>query len=382
MYARNIVMDPGMSCFLLGPRGTGKTYWLRHRFPNATFVDLLEAQYFNALSADPGRLSQYLPRKTDEWVVIDEIQKLPPLLDEIHRLIEKDGYRFILTGSSARKLKRSSSNLLGGRAAVYHLYPLTASELGPDFDLGKAVEFGMLPTLYDKSRNPTPDRYLQGYVQTYLQEEVAQEGLTRNLGAFSRFLEAASFSQGQVLNVSEIARECHIKQKLAQAYFEILDDLLIGVRVPVFRRRAKRRMVQHPKFYLFDAGVFRAIRPMGLVDTPSEVGGLALETLVFHELRVLVERLGPGHALYYWRTSSGMEVDFVVYGPDMFTAVEVKSKRSLTSRDIRGLEAFRSEYPSAKGLILYGGDQVLSLGDISAVPVEEGLVNLTSVICR
>lgn len=208
MLIRKHIFAEGVSCFVLGPRGTGKTYWLRQSFPDAVFIDLLEARTFNMLAADPQRLSNLVGASEAGPIIVAEIQKLPGLLDEVHRLIELRKYWFILTGSSARKLRRAGVNLLGGRAATRHFHPLTAAELGGAFDFDKAIRFGLLPTLYDSSKHAAPADYLQSYVQTYLKEEVMQEGLTRNLTAFSRFLEAASFSQGQLLNITEVAREC------------------------------------------------------------------------------------------------------------------------------------------------------------------------------
>jgi len=290
MFARKNQFKAGISYFVLGPRGTGKTYWLRHLFPDAVFVDLLEARTFNMLAADPQRLGNLIGASVDGPIIIDEIQKLPSLLDEVHRLIEARNLWFILTGSSARKLRRSGVNLLGGRAITKHFHPLTAAELGDSFDLAKAVRFGLLPSLYDPCKNVPPDEYLQGYVQTYLKEEVIQEGLTRNLGSFSRFLEAASFSQGQLLNITEVARECQIKRKLAESYFDILEDLLIGVYLQPFQKRALRRITQHPKFFLFDTGLFRAVRPTGPLDVSAEIDGAGLETLVLQHLRAIITR--------------------------------------------------------------------------------------------
>ncbi|MFA7158482.1 MAG: DUF4143 domain-containing protein, partial [Kiritimatiellia bacterium] len=356
MFARKNLFKPGVSCFVLGPRGTGKTYCLRHLFPDAVFVDLLEARTFNALAADPQRLGNMVNVSTDGPIIIDEIQKLPSLLDEVHRIIEASNPWFILTGSSARKLRRSGVNLLGGRAVTRHFHPLTAAELGRSFDFEKAVRFGLLPSIYDPRKHVPPDEYLQSYVQTYLKEEVMQEGLTRNLSSFSRFMETASFSQGQLLNISEVSRECQIKRKLAESYFGILEDLLIGVCLPPFKKRARRRIIQHPKFFLFDAGVFRALRPRGPLDAPAEIDGASLETLVLQHLRAILSWRQSDGAVYYWRTSTGLEVDFVVYASDAFAAIEVKRKRNISSNDLNGIRAFADEYPEAARIVLYGGD--------------------------
>jgi uncharacterized protein len=227
MIERNLKPTTG-NFFLFGPRGTGKSYWLKKTYATSmAYVDLLEAQSFNRLSADPQRLAEYIPSDLNGPIVIDEIQKVPALLDEVHRLIEADNKKqFILTGSSPRKLRRASSNLLGGRAATQQFHPLTALELGSRFDLQKALRYGLLPSLYDEEKDINPESYLAGYIVNYLQEEVLQEGLTRNVAAFSRFLEAASFSQGEVLNVAEVARDCAVHRKVVESYFQILEERL------------------------------------------------------------------------------------------------------------------------------------------------------------
>lgn len=380
MYSRNITFKGGVSSFLFGPRGTGKTTWLRHVYPRAVFVDLLEARTFNELAADPQRLAQRLVGPKHEPVIIDEIQKLPALLDEVHRLIESEGVWFILTGSSARKLRRSGVNLLGGRAVTKHLHPLTASEMGSRFDLKKALNYGLLPSIHDPGKKVEPEPYLQAYVQTYVQEEVLQEGLTRNLGAFARFLEAASFSQGQLLNIAEVARECQINRKLAESYFQILEDLLLAVRIPVFTRKARRRTTQHPKLFLFDTGVYRALRPSGPLDSEAEIDGPALETLVLQHLRAMLDEVDPSARIYYWRTTTGLEVDFVIYSRSCFVALEVKRKRQITAHDLRGMNAFAAAYPQARRIMLYGGDRMQSIQHTAIQPIETALLNLQEIM--
>ena len=252
MYSRLIQPPKDKSFFLFGPRGTGKTTWVKSHFKTALYLDLLEAEIFNDLLANPQRLERFIPKDFKDWIVIDEVQRVPELLNEIHRLIEQKKYHFILTGSSARKLRTRASNLLAGRALHYAMYPLTASELGKDFRLDHSLKFGQLPSVYAEK---DPKKYLESYVKMYLEQEIRQEGLTRNLGAFSRFLEAASFSQGSILNISSVARECAVERKVVESYFMILEDLLIGYRLPVFAKKAKRRVASHPKFYFFDVGV-------------------------------------------------------------------------------------------------------------------------------
>ena len=215
---------------------------------------------FNDLLARPGLLEKMIPKGFADWIIIDEVQRVPELLSEVHRLIESGGHKFILTGSSARKLRQKGVNLLGGRALTLHMHPLMCAELGSDFVFEHSLAFGQLPCAYTES---DPKRYLESYVGTYLREEVQQEGLTRNLAAFSRFLEAASFSQGGVLNVAAVARDAGVDRKVVQNYFSILEDLLLAVTITPFTKRAKRKLALHPKFFYFDTGVYRTLRPGG-----------------------------------------------------------------------------------------------------------------------
>ncbi len=382
MFPRLLKLESSANWFLFGPRGTGKSYWLQREYADAFFVDLLESDTYNRLLADPSRLRDLIPRRAG-LVVLDEVQRVPALLHEVHRLIEKGSVRFILTGSSARKLRRSSSDLLAGRALLHHMHPLLPEELGEKFDPSYALRFGLLPALYDPEKQCVlPERYLASYVQTYLREEVLQEGLTRNLGAFSRFLEAASFSQGSVLNMAAVARECAVGSKVVASYFDVLEDLLIAVRVPAFTRRARRRVSQHPKFYFFDCGVFRAIRPSGPLDTPEEIDGAALETLVLQVLRATIEARQLPFKLYFWRTVSGTEVDFVLYGEGGLVAIEVKRRRNLAGRDLRGLKAFRDEYPMARCVMLANTPCREVIDDIDIVPIEDALRNIGPMLCQ
>jgi predicted AAA+ superfamily ATPase len=377
MYSRLIQAPKEKSFFLFGPRGTGKTTWVKANFKDALYLDLLEAELFNDLLANPQRLEKLIPPNFKEWVIIDEVQRIPELLNETHRLIEKYKYKFILTGSSARKLKRKGPNLLAGRALTYSLHPLTALELGADFDLNHSLKYGSLPSVYAEA---DPKRYLESYVKTYLEEEIQQEGLTRNLGAFSRFLEAASFSQGSVLNVSRVAEDCAVERKIVENYFTILEDLLIGYRIPVFTKRAKRRLSAHPKFYYFDTGLYRTVRPMGPLDMPEQAQGHALETLLFQELTAVNDYLNLGYKVYYWRTSSGMEADFILYGRKGIRAFEIKRTRKVTSTMLKGLKAFLKDYPSSKAYFLYGGDRRVREGDIEIIPIEYAFKNLPSFL--
>lgn len=377
MYSRIIKYPENRSFFLFGPRGTGKTTWVKQTFPSAIYIDLLESRLFNDLLADPQRLENFIPVGFRDWIIIDEVQKIPELLNEVHRLIEKDKYKFILTGSSARKLRRKGPNLLAGRALNYSMYPLTVLELGKDYNLNHSLTFGHLPSVYVESN---PQGYLESYIKTYLQEEIQQEGLTRNLGVFSRFLEAASFSQGSVLNISEVARECAVERKVVENYFTILEDLLLAYRVPIFTKRAKRRLIAHPKFYFFDVGIYRAVRPMGPLDKPEEVDGISYESLFFQELLAINDYLELGYKIYYWRTSNNTEVDFVLYGARGLKVFEVKRKGRVTRSDLRGLRAFLNDYPPAEAYCIYGGERQMSEGDINILPMEYTLKNLATIL--
>ena len=365
------------SFFLFGPRGTGKTAWLRDRFPAAPSFDLLDSATYTELLASPRRLEDRIPAKYRGWIVIDEIQRVPELLNEVHRLIEARGLKFVMTGSSARKLRARGVNLLAGRALTRHMHPLTAAEMGGDFDLARAVRFGTLPFACTTDQ---PREYLASYVSTYLREEVQQEGLTRNLAAFGRFLESASFSQGSVLNMSAVARECGVHGKVAEAYFGILEDLMIAVRIPVFARRAKRRLVAHPKFYFFDAGVFGAIRPKGPLDSAEESAGVALETLVLQQLRALNDYGRLGYGLHYWRTASGDEVDFVLYGERGMHAFEIKSGSRVRAEDFRGLRRLQEDYPEARCYLLYAGTRRWHDQGVEVLPLAEALPGLAKLL--
>lgn len=379
MYSRllNIPTDHNKSFFLFGPRGTGKTTWIKSSFSDALYFDLLEFDLYNDLLARPGRLENLIPPGFQNWIILDEIQRIPELLNEVHRLIENFHYKFILTGSSARTLRKKGVNLLAGRALTYKMYPLTAVELGESFCLKKSLAWGHLPSIPSEKK---PDFFLKAYVQTYLREEVLQEGLTRNLGSFSRFLETASFSQGSVLNISEIARESGIERMRVTNYFSILEDLLLASLLPVFTRRAKRRVVSHPKFYYFDVGIFRTLRPMGPLDSPQEAEGPGLETLCFQELSAINDYFNYEYDLYYWRTSNGVEVDFILYGPKGLLAFEIKRSSRISKKDLNGLKSFASDYPEAKLYMLYGGSRQEYTDNISILPVEKALKELPIIL--
>jgi predicted AAA+ superfamily ATPase len=345
--------------------------------PQALRIDLLRESTFAELAGHADRLEAMADGQAATSIILDEVQKLPAILDEVHRLIERRRFRFALTGSSARKLRRSGANLLAGRAQTLTMHPFAASELGTRFDIKHAVRWGMLPTVWT---GPDPDGYLRGYVGTYLREEVQQEALVRNIGSFSRFLEAASFSQAAVLNVQTVAADCAINRKTVENHFDLLEDLLLAVRVPVFRRRTARKLVAHPKFFFFDAGVFRALRPRGPLDSDDEVDGAAIETLVFECLRAENANHNLGYQICYWRTMTGAEVDFVLYGGHGLHAFEVKRSSVFRESDLDGLRLFCADYPSADGHLFYGGNKRYRFDAIDVVPIGEGLSTLREVL--
>jgi predicted AAA+ superfamily ATPase len=372
-----LLLPPRRSFFLFGPRGTGKSTWLRARLPGALTFDLLDHRVYSELVADPARLGDRIPKGHRDWVVVDEVQRAPELLNEVHRLIESRRLRFALTGSSARKLRRRGVNLLAGRAATCRMHPLSAMELGESFDLGRALRLGGLPEAWTSE---DPEAYLGSYAATYLREEVLQEGLARDVGVFARFLETASLSQACVLNMASVARECGVSAKVAEGYFGILDDLLIGVRLPVFSRRAKRRLVAHPKFHLFDAGVFQAVRPRGPLDPPGQIQGAALETLFLSNLRAVNDGLGLGYSIHYWRTAAGDEVDFVLYGPRGLHAFEVQAAASVRDEDLRSLRKFGEEHPSARLRLLHPGARRWHDRGVEVVPFDECVRTLGEIL--
>jgi predicted AAA+ superfamily ATPase len=368
--------DPASSFFLFGPRGTGKSTWLRQRFPDAVWIDLLLAEEHRDYAARPERLRERLAASPDaETVVIDEVQKVPELLDVVHELIEsRAGPRFVLTGSSARKLRRGGVNLLAGRALLRRLHPFMASELGAEhFDLDHALRLGTLPLVWAAA---DPEEVLKAYVGLYLREEVQLEGIVRNLGDFSRFLEALSFSHAAMLNLSDVARECQVSRTTVEGYLGVLEDLLLATRLQVFTRRARRQLVARPKLYWFDAGVFGSVRPRGPLDRFEEIGGAALEGLVAQHLRAWIDYSGAEHQLAYWRTRAGNEVDFVVYGPAGFWAIEVKHGAVVRPRDLRGLKAFGADYPEAELRLLYRGREPLEISGVRCLPCESYLLQV------
>ncbi|MFA6263841.1 MAG: AAA family ATPase [Candidatus Babeliales bacterium] len=374
-FIKRFFNKPTQSFFLFGPRGTGKSTLVKTYYADSLWIDLLAPETLRSFSARPERLFEAVQGNPDKKiVVIDEVQKIPTLLSVVHALMEKDkSIQFILTGSSSRKLKHAGADLLAGRALQKQLHPFMAAELGDDFLLEKALHIGLLPVLMG-AKNPS--EALQAYVGLYLKEEIQEEGLVRNLENFSRFLEIISFSHASLLNITNIARDCEVKRKTVENYIEILEELLLAFKLPIFTKRATRDLSTHPKIYLFDAGVFRALRPKGMLDRVEEIEGLALEGLVVQHLKAWNDYGAEKHDLAFWRTRSGLEVDIVVYGPLGFWAIEVKNATKINLFDTKPLEAFLVDYPEAKGIILYRGRERLLQKNILCLPCDEFLKGL------
>lgn len=353
MYKRiiDLSLAERRSCFLWGPRQTGKSTLLRAEFPEAVRYDLLLSDEYRRCLQEPGIIRQELLQsgltgaKQTGPVIIDEIQKVPDLLDEVHWMIERLGLRFILCGSSARKVKRGQANLLGGRAPALHLHSLCYPEV-PDFDLGRALNRGLLPTHYTSEDHPA---LRSAYIGSYLREEIAAEAAVRNLPAFGRFLEIAALSNGEMIVYQNIARECGVSAPTVKAYYEILEQTLLGEYVPAFTKRARRRVIQAPRFYFFDVGIVGSLTRRGLVEPGSELWGRALEHFIFMELAAYRDYHG-GAPLAYWRTASQLEVDFISH--DGTVAIEVKSSRLAREHDLKGLLAFKEEHRPRRAILV------------------------------
>lgn len=375
-YIPRKLKAPQGSYFLFGPRGVGKSTWLAHSYPDALRIDLLLGEEERKYYSHPERLRSVVQdMPSGSAVIVDEIQRVPRLLPEIHALIEqKGGIDFIMTGSSARKLRRSVSDLLGGRALIRQMGPFLASELGDQFSLQKALRTGLIPLIWESSN---PEERLSNYLYLYLREEVQAEGLVRQIGDFSRFLEVASFSYGSLWTTTDISRESNVKRTTVDNYFQILEDLFLAFALPVFSRRAKRKLVAHQKFYFFDVGVYKIVRPRGILDSSHEIEGVALEGLVAQHLRAWVTAQQIPHTLSFWRTQTQLEVDFVIYGPRGFWAIEVKRSVNLGPDDVKGMAAFKEEYPEAQCIFLTPGKYRENFRGFPVLPLEEFLLNLS-----
>lgn len=368
--------EPETSYFLFGPRGIGKSTLASKRHPHALLIDLRLNTERLRFAADPDLLKALVHAQPEgKTIVIDEIQKIPSLLPIVHILIEeKRNWKFILTGSNARKLKRDGVDLLGGRALKKVLHPFMAIEIQEYFHLEESLKYGLLPLRFQTTH---PFEVLQAYISLYLEEEVKMEGLVRHIDPFTRFLQAMSFSHGEILNISNISRDCHVKRTTVDSWISILEDMLIGYQIHIFANRAKRELSSQPKFYFFDVGVYQALRPFSIGDVQLVINGHALEGLVMQHLMAWKDYTSQKHSIHFWRTRSGVEVDFVILGPLGFWAIEVKSSENVRAADLNSLKAFLEDYPEAQALFLYRGKERMRIKNILCLPVEEFLRKLT-----
>lgn len=335
------------SIFLFGARQTGKSTFLHQAFADSLYIDLLDTDLKSRFSRRPSLLYEMLSdKKEGTIVVIDEIPEVPSLLNEVHRLISEKGIVFVLCGSSARKLKRKGYNTLGGRAYPVYLFPFVSAEIS-DFDLQHAINYGMLPPHY-LAKNP--QRRLSAYIDIYLKEEIKEEALVRNLRSFQRFLEVAALTNGEMVNYNNIAQDCGVSANTASAYFDILEDTLLGFRVPAYTQTQKRRLVQAPRFYYFDVGIVNHLLHRKNLTRGTAEYGHAFEHLVMQELRAWLSYNGNGEALSYWRTYLGQEVDAVI--GDARIAIEIKSVEEVLPRHLKGLKAFAVDYPESRRMIV------------------------------
>ena len=375
--ALKIKLPAGQSAFLWGPRKTGKTTLLRQSFPESLVYDFLNTDVYLDLCRNPALLRQQIlacaPRLLGYPIILDEVQKVPMALDEVHWLIENKKLSFVMCGSSARKLKRGHANLLGGRAWRYELFPLTSSEL-PGLELLRALNQGLIPAHYlqdDASKS------LKAYVQDYLKEEVFNEGLTRNIPAFSRFFDAMAYSVGEIVNYSNIARDCGVDSKTVREYYQILVDTLLGRFVEPFKRRQDRSVIlKAPKFYLFDVGVAGVVSKRHVVEERGELFGKAFEQFIFMELVAYRGYRELDFEINYWRTKTGMEVDFILNKGEV--AIEVKSSSRVDTNDTRGIMAFLKEYKPKKAIIVSNEKKPRIVGGVSIMPWKDFLAALWS----
>ena len=342
------------------------------RHPDALVIDLREAEIFYRYLANPNLLKELVSDLPEgHTIVIDEIQKIPDLLSIVHLLIEKKRkWKFILTGSSSRKLRRQGVDLMAGRALNMTLHPFMAAELQDEFDLEEALMFGLLPMRFSTSK---PWSKLKSYITLYMEEELKTEGIVRNLEPFARFLSVMSLSHGCIINVTNIAQECFVKRPTVVSWLSVLQELLLSYTLPIFEQRAKRELSSHPKFYFFDTGIYRALRPQFIKDPAEELDGPGLEGLVLQHLMAWRDYTEQDHSISFWRTRSGVEVDFIVLGALGFWAIEVKNSKTIRPADIRSLRSFQEDYPEVRTLFLYRGKDRLIKNNVLCIPIEDFL---------
>ena len=371
----NIDLPPRQSAFLWGPRKTGKSTYLKNKYPNSIVYDFLETDLFLDFSKKPSLLREQILAKDENAlvspIILDEVQKVPQILDEVHWLIENKGLRFIMCGSSARKLKRGKANLLGGRAWRYEMFPFVTAEL-EKFDLLKALNHGLIPNHYFQDMYK---KSLRAYAQDYLKEEIFDEGLTRNIPAFSRFFDAMGFSHGELTNFSNIARECGVDSKTVKEYYLILRDTLLGDFIEPFKKRQSRQVISRTsKFYLFDVGVAGAITKRHVEQERGLDFGKAFEHFILMELKAYNAYNERDYEINFWRTKSGLEVDFILGGGEI--AIEVKGSGRIENKDLRPLNAFIESYSPRRALVVCNEKNERLVGKVRIAPWRKFLSDL------
>lgn len=385
MNIPRLIKPPTKSFLLLGPRGTGKSTWLRQVLPDALWIDLLESHRFLALQQDPGQLAQWTSGlQRGDWVVIDEVQRVPSVLQEVHRLYESKGLHFALSGSSARKLRREGANLLAGRALQTFMFPFVHGEYRHHWSLEDAIAWGTLPLVVAEPQHRS--QTLAAYVETYLKEEITAEALVRQLDPFVRALAAAGLYNGQILNIENLSRESAVKRSTIERYFQILEDTLIAVRIPALSLGIRTKETTHPKFFLFDSGIARAAAGLLHETLDSVWKGFAFESMILHELRAYNERTHHRWPIFHYAVSGGFDVDFLVQtspktlnSPPQYLAIEVKLGKKYQSSWIRGLRTLRTECPKSvtRTMVVYQGSETMKIDDVEIIPAETFLNQLS-----
>ena len=358
--------------FLWGARKTGKTTYLKNEFKDALYLDLLKTNVAQKYEIKPDLFREEIVANKPDLVIVDEIQKVPQLLDEIHWCLENSSSKFILCGSSARKLIRMKANLLGGRAWRYEMFPLTTQEIGPDFNLLRAMNNGLIPQHYFSNY---PERFLESYVLDYLAHEIKAEAMVRNVPAFHRFLEIAAISNSEIVNFSSIARDCGVSSVTVKDYFQILQDTLLGFMLKPYTKKIKRTPIESSKFYFFDLGITRALRRMLVIQEGSVEFGHFFEHFILMELRAFLSYFNHYKNIYFWRTACGKEVDIVIGEAEW--AIEIKTSKQKSMKDFKGLLAFGEEFPNAKLMaVTFDDSKRLIDGRIEVFPWQEFLQQL------
>ena len=369
MFNRKFVPPPS-AYFLFGPRGTGKSTWVRSHYPEAFCIDLLPTKTALSYQRNPGQIiRETLALRKDQWVVLDEIQRVPELLDDVHALMENHGHqRFVLTGSSARKLKRGASNLLAGRAITRRLFPLNGAEVDFSIPPEQIIPYGNLPGRINLHEKEYFEDFLNAYVDTYISEEIKNEGLVRNIGAFARFLDVAALAAGTQINMTGLARDAGIGRDTVRGYFSIFEDTLLGSWLPAYRPRAKVKEAVSPKFYWFDSGVLNAAVGAFRQPMPRDWQGVLFEHWVHHEIRSYLDYSRSRGSLGFWRTPSGAEIDFVWWYGDDIVLIEVKSTKVVRSSVVKSIRSFSAQKRVRSSYVVYLGEKELRVGDTWVLP--------------